>query len=313
MHELTLRTGQANHLVREFAHGELLRVTDVDGTGEIVRGIHGSDHRLDQIVDIAEAPGLLTVAVDRDVLAPERLHHEIADHAAVVRLHARPVGVEDPDHLDPELVLAPVVEEQRLCTALALIVAAANPDGIHSSPVFLLLRMNLRIAVNFAGARLQDLRLHALGETQHVDRAVHAGLRGLHRIELVVYRGSGAREVVDVIDLHVERKRDVVPQKLESRIAQQVPQVALVARVEIIHAEHVVAAPDESFAKMRAQKTCAAGHQDFSHSPLRFYKPAIIADRPCSRISRSPSPTPKIANCDELLTSGVPLILRNQA
>ena len=59
------------------------------------------------------------------------------------------------------------------------------------------------------------LRAGALGQPEHVDRAVHAGLGRLHRVVLVVDRRGRAGEVVDLVDLDVERKGDVVAQQLE--------------------------------------------------------------------------------------------------
>ena len=191
----------------------------------------------------------------------KRLHDEIADDAAVVGVHPRAVRVEDADHLDVELVLPLVVEEQRLGAALALVVAAARADRVHVAPVALGLRVHLGIAVHLGRRRLQDARLHALGEAQHVDRAVHARLRRLHRVELVVDRRGGARQVEDLVDLDVERERHVVAHQLEARVAQEVRDVALGPREEVVDAKDVVAALDEPFAKMRAEEAGAPGHQ----------------------------------------------------
>ncbi len=68
----------------------------------------------------------------------------------------------------------------------ALVVARAHAHGIHVPPVVLRLRMPVRVAINLARGRLQERRAQPPGEAQHVDRAMHAGLGGLHRIVLVV-------------------------------------------------------------------------------------------------------------------------------
>ena len=147
-------------------------------------GGHHPHEAFDQVVDIAETAGLAAVAVDGDVLAAQRLDDEVAHHPAVVRMHARAVGVEDADDLDVEVVLAVIVEEQGFGAAFALVVAAADADGIDPAPVAFRLRMHFRVAVDLAGGGLQDARLQPLGQTQHVDRTVHAGLGGLHRVVL---------------------------------------------------------------------------------------------------------------------------------
>jgi len=93
----------------------------------------------------------------------QRLHDEVGDHAAVVRVHARAIGVEDSRDLDAHPVLAVVVEEERLGAALALVVAGAGADGVHATPVTFHLRVDFRVAVHLAGRGLEDLRLHSLG------------------------------------------------------------------------------------------------------------------------------------------------------
>ena len=81
--------------------------------------------------------------------------------------------------------------------------------------------MNVRIAVDLAGRGLKDLGFNALGETQHVDRAMHAGLRRLHRIELVVDRRGRARQIVNLVDLDIEQQSNVMAHDLEARVGQE--------------------------------------------------------------------------------------------
>ena len=61
---------------------------------------------LDQIVYVAEGPGLLPFAEDRQVLPAERLDDEVGHHPAVRLRHARAVGVEDAGDPDVRPVLA---------------------------------------------------------------------------------------------------------------------------------------------------------------------------------------------------------------
>ena len=82
--------------------------------------------------------------------------------------------------------------------------------------------MYFGVAVDLAGRGLQDPRLRALGEPEHVDGAVHAGLGRLHGIELVVDRRCRAGEVIDLIDLDVQRQGYVMAKKLEIRVREEV-------------------------------------------------------------------------------------------
>ena len=82
-------------------------------------------------------------------------------------------------------MLAPIVEEQGLGAALALVIAGARADGIDVAPIVLWLGMDGRVALDLAGRGLEDLGLDPLGQAQHVDRPLDAGLGGLHRVELI--------------------------------------------------------------------------------------------------------------------------------
>ena len=128
------------------------------------------------------------VAIKSDGLALQRLDDEVAHHAAVVGVHARAVSVEDARDLDVHAVLAAVIEEQSFSAALAFVVAGAQADGVDLAPVAFGLRMHFRVAVDLAGGGLKDASLGALGQPQHVDCAMYAGLGGLHWIVLIVNR-----------------------------------------------------------------------------------------------------------------------------
>jgi hypothetical protein len=63
---------------------------------------------------------------------------------------------------------------------------------------------------------------------------MHAGLGGLHRIVLVVHGRGRAGQVVDLVDLDVQRDRHVVPHQLEARVVEQVLDVVLGAGEEVV-------------------------------------------------------------------------------
>jgi hypothetical protein len=84
----------------------------------------------------------------------------------------------------------------------------------------------------------------------------------LHRVVLVVDRRGGAREVVDLVHLQVEREGDVVPDDLEVGAADQVGDVALAAGVEVVAADDVAALLQQALAEKGAQEPGAARDQD---------------------------------------------------
>jgi hypothetical protein len=63
--------------------------------------------------------------------------------------------------------------------------------------------MDHGIAIHLAGGGLEDPGLYALGESKHVDRPNYTRLRRLDWVELVVYRGGRAGEVIDFIHLDI--------------------------------------------------------------------------------------------------------------
>lgn len=76
----------------------------------------------------------------------------------------------------------------------------------------------------------------------------------------------GAREVVDPIDLHIERKCDVVALQFEVGVAVQMSDIALRSGKKIVDAQHIMAGTDQSIAQMGAEKTRSARDQNSRHS-----------------------------------------------
>ena len=187
-----------------------------------------------------------------------------------MRVHPRAVGVEDADDLDRQAALHPVAVEERLGAALALVVARADADRIYVAPVALDLRMDGGIAVHFARRRLQYLGAQTLREPEHVDRAVDAGLHGLHRIALIVDRRRRTGEVVDLVALDVQREGHVVAQHLEAPVVQEVVDVAFVSGVEVVHADHLVPLLQKFFAEPAAEEPAAARYHDAFHYVFPF-------------------------------------------
>ena len=60
----------------EFEDGEFAGVANVHGAHDLIL-IHEANKTLDEVIDVAERAGLLAFAVNRDVLALERLHNKV--------------------------------------------------------------------------------------------------------------------------------------------------------------------------------------------------------------------------------------------
>ena len=257
--------GQGDDPFGQGPDGEFARIAQVHGAGDLVRRVHEAQYALDEVVDEAEGPGLEPLAIEGDVLALQGLDDEVGNHPPVIGMHARAIGIEDPGDLDPQAMLAVIVEKQGLGAALALVVAGPDADRIDVTPIVFALRVDDRVAVDLAGGGLENPGAPALGETQHVDGAMHRRLGRLHGIELVVHRRGRAGQVVDLVDLRKEREGHVVPQQLEGRISHQVGHVATGTRVEIVDAEDLMSGLEEAFAEMRPDEARSTGDQYAFH------------------------------------------------
>ena len=147
-------------------------------------------------------------------------------------------------------------------TASPVSIRRMSTDRIDVAPVLLRLGMDVGIAIDFRSRGLENLGAQPLGEPEHVDGAVHARLGGLHGIMLVVNGRCRAGEIVDLVDLDIERESNVVTYQLEPLSADEMGDVALGAGEEIIDADDVRAPLQQALAQMRAEEAGAAGHEN---------------------------------------------------
>src|SRR4029079_8945618 len=159
-------------------------------------------------------------------------------------------------------MLAPVVKEQRLCTALTFIVARAWSNWVDVPPIVFRLRMHRRITIDLRCRSLQDFGTHAFGKAKHVNGAVYRRLRRLHRLILVMNRRCGTCEIVDLIDLEIDRECHVVTDEFEALLANEVLYVAARAGEKIVDADDFRAPRQQMVAQMRTEEARAAGHHD---------------------------------------------------
>jgi hypothetical protein len=175
-------------------------------------------------------------------------------------MHAGTVGIEDTRDLDLKAMLAMVVEEKSLGAAFALVVARANANWVHPTPIVLALRMDLGVTVNLTRRRLEYATAQAFGKAKHVDGAVYRGLGRLHRVVLIGDGRGWTGKVVDFVNLDIERKGNVVAQKLEVCVITQVLNVPPIACEEIVDTDDFMTMRDQPVDQMRAKKSGAAGY-----------------------------------------------------
>ena len=75
---------------------------------------------------------------------------------------------------------------------------------------------------------------------------MYACFDSLHGVVLVVDGASGASQVVDLVHLNVQGECDVMADKFETWVIEQVLNVALVAGVEVIGTDNFVSSLEQT-------------------------------------------------------------------
>jgi len=115
-------------------------------------------------------------------------------------MHAGAVSVKDAIDTDIDFVLAMIIHTQGLGYAFAFVVTTSRSDRVNISQVSFGLGVNFRITIDFRSGGLQKTGVMFLGQTKHVDHPFGIGFDGADRVVLVVDRGSGAGQVVYLVD-----------------------------------------------------------------------------------------------------------------
>ncbi len=166
--------------------------------------------------------------------------------------------------VDP--LLAVVRHRHRFGVALGLVVDAARADRVHVPPVRLGLRMDLGVAVDLARRREQEACTLPLREAECVMRAVRARLQRVERHPQVVDRAREGGEVVDEVERLVDGDRlDDVVMHEEERVVPEMCDVLERRGLQVVEAEHAMAALEKRLAKVRAEETDATGDERGRH------------------------------------------------
>ena len=101
-----------------------------------------------------------------------------------------------------------------------------------------------------------------LGESERVVGSVGADLQRVQRQPQIVDRRRGRGEVVDEVDGLIDEIRlDDVDVQVDERVAANVGDVRERSRLEVVDADHAVAAGEQFVAEVRAEKSGATGDE----------------------------------------------------
>ena len=88
-------------------------------------------------------------------------------------------------------------------------------------------------------------------------------------VKLVMGRGGGAGQVVDLVHFHHAGNGDVMADYFKSGIVRQVKEVLLAAREEVVHADDFMAFFQKPFAEVGADEAGSSGDQNpFTHDSM---------------------------------------------
>ena len=93
-------------------------------------------------------------------------------------------------------------------------------------------------------------------------RAEDVDLYRLHGVVLVMDGARGTGEIEDPVDFEEDRLRDVVSHEFEGGAAEEMGDVLLPAREEIVETDYLVAVADESLAKVGTDEPGASGDEN---------------------------------------------------
>ena len=239
---------------------------------------------LDEVIHVGERPCLRPVAEDGDLLAAQRLRHELRQHPSVVQAHPRAVGVEDPRDLRVDSVRAVIRHRERFREAFRLVVHPAQPHRVDVPAIVLFLRVHVGVPVDFARARQQEPCLLFPCQSQRLVRAQGPHLQDLDGEPREVRRTRRTRKVQDVV--HASRQEHVLRHVLldepEALVPRQVRDVVHRPRQQVVDARDAVSLRQEPVAQVTSQETRAARHHRMllSHgrSPigLEFTPPGVL-------------------------------------
>jgi hypothetical protein len=131
---------------------------------------------------------LAPVAIDSDVVSSQGLADHIGNDTAIVRTHARSVGVEDSCNADIHALGSRRVESESLGCTLALVITGTWPRRIDIAPVILWLRMDLWVAIDLARGSKQETCSACFCKVKKIMCAHDTGQESVLRMGLIVHR-----------------------------------------------------------------------------------------------------------------------------
>src|SRR5215469_6642449 len=101
----------------------------------------------DLIRNVTETSRLAAIAIDCQLVATQGLSQEIGNDTTVAHLQARSIRVKDAHQVSIYILVTVIGHYKRLRETLGLVIDRARTYGIDIPPIFLGLRMLVRISI----------------------------------------------------------------------------------------------------------------------------------------------------------------------
>jgi hypothetical protein len=109
---------------------------------------------------------------------------------------------------------------------------------------------------------LQNAGLDAFGQPQHVHGPEDIGLGGLDGVVLIVNRGGGTGQVVDLVHLKEDGLGDVVANHLKVAVRQEVFDILSPTGIEVVETDDLFSLIKEPLTEVRADKAGPSGNKN---------------------------------------------------
>ena len=138
--------GESNDFFGKVEDGDFIWVPEIHGV--IVFTHEESVYSFNEIVDVANAACLTSIAEHRNILTAKCLGDERWDGSTIINPHPWAVRIENAGNTGIDPMISAVCHRHRLSEAFRLVVHAANANGVNVPPVMFRLWVEKRIAVD---------------------------------------------------------------------------------------------------------------------------------------------------------------------
>ncbi len=271
---------------RQLVDRHFRRIAEIDHLakrlGRLKQDLFKSLH---DVCDMAEAPALLAVIIDRDRLARKRVLDETRHDHAVLSGLTRPDGIEKPDHDDGKLRLPVMRERQKFVRGLRIRIRPTTDGGRPHDAVVIFAERHLRaLAVDLARRCHENPPPITAAGIKDSGRAADDCLNGLDRFVDDQLHAHGARQVIDRIALADRpidhgRIQHRVDNHVEIGVSVQVLHVFEPTRGQVVQDRNLMPFLEQQITQMRADETASTCYQNFHVSfPSLGFSIAQIRD-----------------------------------